>query len=215
MGAAVEMEFAVNLPAAKGAPAEMGLLQLRPLALSQEREELALDDVDPAAILCRSGSVLGNGRLEVRDLVVVDALRFDRARSPQAAQELAQLNAELAAQGVPYVLIGVGRWGSRDPWMGIPVAWDQISGARVIVEAGFRDVKVAPSQGSHFFQNLTSFNVGYFTVNPDAGEGFVDWEWLAAQRAEHETACARHLRFARPVVVKMDGQRNEGLILKP
>ena len=215
MGAAVEMEFAVNLPAAKGAPAEMGLLQLRPLALSQEREELALDDVDPGAILCRSGSVLGNGRLEVRDLVVVDALRFDRARSPQAAQELAQLNAELAAQGVPYVLIGVGRWGSRDPWMGIPVAWDQISGARVIVEAGFRDVKVAPSQGSHFFQNLTSFNVGYFTVNPDAGEGFVDWEWLAAQEAEHETACARHLHFARPVVVKMDGQRNEGLILKP
>jgi hypothetical protein len=151
----------------------------------------------------------------VHDLVVVDALRFDRARTAQAAGELAQLNAELGAAGVPYVLIGVGRWGSRDPWMGIPVAWDQISGARAIVEAGFRDFKIAPSQGSHFFQNLTSFNVGYFTVNPDAGDGFVDWEWLAAQRAARETASVRHLHFDRPVVVSMDGQSNQGLILKP
>ena len=81
------------------------------------------------------------------------------------------------------MLIGVGRWGSNDPWLGIPVAWDQISGARVIVESGFRDLRVTPSQGSHFFQNLTAFQVGYFTVNPDAGEGFVDWQWLAAQPA--------------------------------
>ncbi|PYQ49902.1 MAG: histidine kinase [Acidobacteria bacterium] len=215
MGAPVEIEFAVNVSVPRGSPAEMGLLQLRPLALSHEREELALEAADPARVLCRSASVLGNGRLEVRDLVVVDALRFDRARSSQAAGELAQLNAELGAEGTAYVLIGVGRWGSRDPWMGIPVAWDQISGARAIVEAGFRDFKIAPSQGSHFFQNLTSFNVGYFTVNPDAGEGFVDWEWLAAQPAVRETACVRHLRFERPVVVSMDGQSHQGLILKP
>jgi hypothetical protein len=215
MGAPVEIEFAVNLSVPRGRPAEMGLLQLRPLALSHEREELALEAVDPAAVLCRSASVLGNGRFEVHDLVVVDALRFDRARSAQAAGELAQLNAELLAAGVPYVLIGVGRWGSRDPWMGIPVAWDQISGARAIVEAGFRDFKIAPSQGSHFFQNLTSFNVGYFTVNPEAGEGFVDWEWLASQPAVRETPCVRHLRFDRPVVVSMDGQSHQGLILKP
>ncbi len=84
---------------------------------------------------------------------------------------------------MPYILIGLGRWGSADPWLGIPVTWEQISGARVIVESGLKDIKVTPSQGSHFFQNLTSFRVGYFTVNPEEGEGFLDWDWLAAQPA--------------------------------
>ncbi len=84
---------------------------------------------------------------------------------------------------MPYILFGLGRWGSADPWLGIPVTWEQISGARVIVESGLKDIKVTPSQGSHFFQNLTSFRVGYFTVNPDDGDGFVDWDWLAAQPA--------------------------------
>jgi hypothetical protein len=95
------------------------------------------------------------------------------------------------------------------------VAWDQISGARAIVEAGFRDMRVSPSQGTHFFQNITSFDVGYFTVNPDAGDGFVDWEWLAAQPATLAAGFVRHLRFARPVAVHMNGKRNEGVILKP
>ena len=95
------------------------------------------------------------------------------------------------------------------------MAWDQISGARAIVEAGFHDFRVTPSQGTHFFQNIASFNVGYFTVNPDAGEGFVDWEYLAAQPAHRETAFVRHLRFAQPVVVHMNGKRNEGVIFKP
>jgi hypothetical protein len=148
-------------------------------------------------------------------VVAVDHLRFDRARSRETAAQLAQFNAALREEGRPYLLFGVGRWGSRDPWLGIPVAWDQISGARVIVEAGFRDLRVTPSQGTHFFQNLTSFNVGYFTVNPDLGEGFVDWPWLAAQPALREEGCVRHLRFERPVVVTMDGQRGEGVIVKP
>ena len=119
------------------------------------------------------------------------------AQSFEVAQSVAHFNAKLSESGTPYLLIGVGRWGSNDPWLGIPVAWDQISGARVIVESGFRDFRVVPSQGSHFFQNLTAFQVGYFTVNPDAGEGFVDWEWLAAQPAVEEHGCVRHLRFHR------------------
>ena len=90
-----------------------------------------------------------------------------------------------------------------------------ISGARTIVEAGLRDFHVAPSQGTHFFQNLTSFNIGYFTVNPDAGDGFVDWEWLASQAPVHQAGCVRHLRFEQPLVVIMDGRRNQGVILKP
>ena len=119
------------------------------------------------------------------------------------------------AQGSPYLLLGVGRWGSADPWLGIPVAWEQIAGARVIVEAGFRDFRVTPSQGSHFFQNLTSFQVGYFTVNADTHEGFVRWDWLAAQPAVSEHGGVRHLRFDLPVLVHMNGRLNQGVILKP
>ena len=209
MGAAVEVEFAVDL-----ARRELAFLQLRPLALAAETEELAIGTIEPGTALCRSASVLGNGRIDdLRDAIVVDRQRFDRATSRRTAAEIGQLNAELA--GRPYLLIGVGRWGSADPWLGIPVTWDQISGARVIVEAGFKDFKVTPSQGTHFFQNLTSFHVGYFTVNPDAGEGFVDWAWLEAQPAVRETGCVRHLRFEQPLVVKMNGKQSEGVILKP
>jgi hypothetical protein len=171
---------------------------------------------DPAAAVCASLRVLGNGRIDgLRDLVVVDFQRFERAQSRDAAAEIGRLNAVLMAARTPYVLIGVGRWGSRDPWLGIPVTWSQVAGARVIVEAGLRDLKVTPSQGSHFFHNLTSFNVGYFTINADDGEGFVDWAWLDAQPALSHAAHVRHLRLDRPVTVKMNGKLGEGVILKP
>jgi hypothetical protein len=215
VNAPVELEFAVNLSVPPGAPKEVGFLQMRPLALSRETEELELGEVDPASLICRSACVLGNGKTQVHDLLMVDFHRFDRAQSKDTARAVARFNAELVASGTPYILIGVGRWGSRDPWLGIPVAWDQISGARVIVEAGFKDFRVTPSQGSHFFQNLTSFNVGYFTVNPDAGDGFVDWDFLAAQPPVREAAFVRHLRFARPLTVKMNGKTNQGVIAKP
>jgi hypothetical protein len=117
--------------------------------------------------------VLGNGKLcHIKDVVMVSHTRFDRAKSVDIAGEVAKFNAALVAEGVPYLLIGLGRWGSADPWLGIPVTWEQISGARVIVESGLKDIVVTPSQGSHFFQNLTSFRVGYFTVNPEGGKGW-------------------------------------------
>ena len=111
--------------------------------------------------------------------------------------------------------MGVGRWGSRDPWLGIPVTWDQVSGAQVIVEAGMRDLRVTPSQGTHFFQNLTSFNVGYFTVNPEFGDGAVDWDWLEALPALSSAAHVRHIRLEEPILVLMNGKKNEGVVLKP
>ncbi len=216
MGTPVEIEFAVNLHVPPGRPRQFGFLQIRPLALTHETEELSLGDIEPASVLCRSARVLGNGRIEgLRDVVVVDFQRFERARSREAAQEVGRLNAELLVARVPYLLIGVGRWGSRDPWLGIPVTWDQVAGAQAIVEAGLRDLKVTPSQGTHFFQNLTSFNVGYFTVNPDDGDGFVDWSWLDAQPARSHVAHVRHLRLEQPLLVKMDGKRGEGVVLKP
>lgn len=212
LGAPVEIEFAVNLQAR---PQEFGFLQVRPLALAREMEVIEIGEVEPEAALCWSRKVLGNGRIEgIRDLVVVDFQRFERSRSREAAAEIGRLNNQLLASGTPYVLIGVGRWGSRDPWLGIPVTWDQVAGAKVIVEAGLRDLKVTPSQGSHFFQNLTSFNIGYFTINAEDSHALLDWDWLDAQQAETDRDHVRHLRLPEPLLVKMNGRKGEGVILK-
>lgn len=212
----VEIEFAVNLSAASGTESEFGLLQLRPLGLQSEPGATDIGDVRREDLVCFSGSVLGSGRIEdIRDLVVVDKEAFQRARSRQVARAVARMNATLAGQGIPYLLIGVGRWGSTHPELGIPVSWEDIAGARVIVEAGLRDLHVTPSQGTHFFQNLVSLNLGYFTVNEDLGEGFVDWEWLLAQPAEQEEGPVRHVQLAQPVRVIMDWRTREGVIEKP
>jgi len=216
MNRATEIEFAVRLDVPTGRPREFGFLQMRPLVLARETAGLDVDDVEPARVLCQSAKVLGNGLVDdLRHVVVVDFHRFDRAQSLGAARAVARFNAELLSRDAPYLLIGVGRWGSTDPWLGIPVTWDEISGARVIVEAGFRDIRVTPSQGSHFFQNLTSFQVGYFTANPEHGEGFVDWDWLAAQTAEAAEGHVRLLAFEQPLLVRMNGRQNRGVILKP
>ncbi|MGO8984660.1 MAG: PEP/pyruvate-binding domain-containing protein [Terriglobales bacterium] len=224
LGNPVEIEFAVRLPepsdAGNAAPgtelAEFGFLQIRPLTLSRNTEDLALDDVEPDQLICESSKVLGNGRIDdLHDVVVVDSQRFERSRSQEVAASVASLNRQLNEENRPYLLIGVGRWGSTEPWLGIPVEWDEISGARVIVEAGFRDFRVTPSQGSHFFQNLTAFQIGYFTVNPDAGEGTVDWRWLDEQPSVEEQGCVRHLQFKEPIRVVMNSRTSHGVIFKP
>jgi CheY-like chemotaxis protein len=216
LGIPVEIEFAVRLPRSSGEGAEFGFLQVRPLTLSRDHQDLSVSNVEPRQLLCESSKVLGNGRIEnLRDVVVVDSQRFERSRSQEVAKAVAQFNGLLNAENRAYLLIGVGRWGSNDPWLGIPVEWDEISGARVIVEAGFRDFRVTPSQGSHFFQNLTAFQIGYFTVNPDAGEGSIDWDWLSEQASVDEDGCVRHLRFENPVRVIMNSRTSQGIIFKP
>jgi CheY-like chemotaxis protein len=216
LGNPVEIEFAVRLPQQASQTAEFGFLQIRPLTLSRNTEDLALDDVRPEQLICESSKVLGNGRIDdLHDVVVVDSQRFERSRSQEVATAVARLNRQLNEANRPYLLIGVGRWGSTEPWLGIPVEWDEISGARVIVEAGFRDFRVTPSQGSHFFQNLTAFQIGYFTVNPDAGEGSVDWQWLTEQPSVEEQGCVRHLQFAEPIRVVMNSRTSQGVIFKP
>ena len=215
-GSEVEIEFAVNLKGRDDGDPEFGFLQLRPSAMAGDAGDLEIGDTPQSALLCRSCSVLGHGKVShLRDLVVVDAERFDRMRSHEIADQLARINGTLQREGTPYLLVGVGRWGSLDRHLGIPVTWNQIAGARVIVESGFRDMRVTPSQGTHFFQNLTSLNIGYFTVNPQAGDGFIDWEWLAAQPALEDTGFVRHLRLERPIIVRMNGKTGEGVILKP
>lgn len=216
MGSPVEIEFAVSIKPGALQTAEFGVLQMRPLVISREFEELRVETNDKSQILCESSAVLGNGIIDnVCDILLVDPEKFNRARSQEVADEIGRFNARLVGEGKPYLLIGVGRWGTLDPWLGIPVRWDQISGARTIVESEFKDISVTPSQGSHFFQNLTAFMIGYFSIDTVHHAGFIDWDWLLSQKPVEETEFTRHLRFKNPVQIKMNGHKNKGIILKP
>jgi hypothetical protein len=216
MGTPIEIEFAVNMSVNSKAPKQFALLQMRPLVLKREIEELKVEIDDPSKLICQSPNVLGHGAIEdIHDIVYVDYHTFERAKSKDVAKEVSILNSNFLAQNRPYLLIGVGRWGTLDPWLGIPVNWDQISGARVIVEASFKDFIVTPSQGSHFFQNITSFMIGYFTVNSFKEEGFVDWDWLLQQEVSEKLKYTKHLKFKNPISIRMNGHQNNGIILKP
>jgi len=216
MGTHVEIEFAVNMNTPPGEPKEFAMLQIRPLVMNLEFEELNVDQFVPENLICQSEQVLGNGAIQdIHDIVVVDMDKFDRSKSQEMAFEVGEINTRMLSEHRPYVLIGMGRWGSKDPWLGIPVTWDQISGASIIVEAGFKDIDVTPSQGSHFFQNITSFRVGYFTVNASRNLGFIDWDWLKAQPVFQKFDNVRHLRFDKPLSAKINGRKNKGVIMKP
>ena len=216
MGVPIEMEFAVNMNTPPGEPKEFAMLQMRPLVISHENEELDVDTAKKEQMICQSRQVLGSGLIDgLHDVVMVDIQKFERGKSKVAAHEVSVLNTKLLDQKRPYILIGVGRWGSLDHWLGIPVTWDQISGASVIVESGFKDMSVTPSQGSHFFQNITSFKIGYFTVNSTDSQDFIDWSWLSQQAAIEEFEFTKHIRFDDPITVKINGQKNKGVILKP
>ncbi len=140
---------------------------------------------------------------------------FTASNNPRIADEIERINRKFLADGTNYVLVGPGRWGSSDYWLGIPVKWPHISAARVIVEAGLPNYRVDPSQGTHFFQNLTSFGVGYFTVNTYKNEGVYQKELLDAMPAVDETQYVRHVRFDRPLKIMMDGMKQEGVVLLP
>ncbi len=215
MAGPVEIEFAVNRATPPGRPAEFRVLQMRPLVVSRETAGVDLSAFEPHELICRSDRVMGNGRLEVKDVILVDRSTFRRADSRGVAREIAKLNKRLSVMNRPYLLVGVGRWGSRDPWLGIPVEWSWISGARAIIETGFQDFDVEPSQGTHFFQNLMSFGIGYFTVNRSTEIGFVDWDWLTSQEPSQTEGSVRHLRFDEPIQIWMDGQKSLGLITRP
>ena len=216
MGTPIEIEFAVNMTADKNKNREFGLLQMRPLVINREMEVLNIDVEDISSLVCQSNHVLGNGIIEdIYDIVFVDYHKFERSKSKDVAREVGSLNTKLVSENKPYLLIGVGRWGTLDPWLGIPVKWDQISGAKCIVETSFKDFMVTPSQGSHFFQNLTSFMIGYFTVNSYKNEGFVDWDWLLQNKETESLQYTVHLSLKKPITIKMNGQENKGIILKP
>lgn len=216
MGSAIEIEFAVSLSVPPGEKKQFGVLQMRPLVISRDSEDLSIDDVNNGKVLCKSNEVLGNGTIkDIKDIIYVDYHKFDRASSREVALEVNQFNGKMLSEGKPYLLIGLGRWGTLDPWLGIPVTWSQICGAKVIIEAGMKDLIVEPSQGSHFFQNLTSFSIGYFTVNTNNKNCFLDWDWLTGIKAVEEKRFVKHICLDEPLTVKMNAHDNLGIILKP
>jgi len=212
----VEIEFAVNLRTAGDGPHEFAFLQIRPLVLGTAGEDLVLEALAAEDTICLSGGALGHGHFEeIRDILYVRAETFDRGRTREIADQVGTANGRLREVERPYVLIGPGRWGSADPWLGIPVTWAQISGVRCIVEDELRDIKVAPSQGTHFFQNITSFGIGYFTLNAQDPRAHLDHAWLDAQEAVWESEHLRHVRFAEPLTIAVDGRSGIGVIMKP
>ena len=216
MSCPVEVEFAVNLPS-RGEPGEFAVLQLRPLAVEVGSEDLdkVLEVTSAAGVLCFSEQALGQGRVQnIRDVVYVRPEAFDRGQTVAVAGEVEQINRTLAEGGRPYLLIGPGRWGTADRWLGVPVEWQQIAGARVIVETELADVPVTPSEGTHFFQDITSFGIGYLTVHARSGHGRVDFEWLSSRPAEVETQFLRHIRLDAPLDVRIDGRSGRGVVLK-
>jgi len=161
-----------------------------------------------------SDSALGNGVITgIHDVVYVKPQGFDAANNPKLPALIEKVNAEYAEKQKNYVLIGPGRWGSHDPWLGIPVSWPQISEARLIVESGLENYRIDPSQGTHFFQNLTSFHVGYFTVNPFINDGVYNVEKLDTMPAEYEDEFIRVVHFENELIVKIDGRKSKGVIL--
>lgn len=216
MGRPVEIEFAVNIDQADPKRATFYLLQIRPIVDNKEVMDEDLSLVRNEDTLLSSTSVLGHGVVgDVYDVVYVKTGSFNSSNTQAIAYEIERINRGFTDREQGYVLVGPGRWGSSDPWLGVPVKWPHISNARVIVECGLENYRVDPSQGTHFFQNLTSFGVGYFTINPFKGDGWFDEAFLNAQPAVEETDFLRHVRFERPIVVKMDGKRSLGVVMKP
>ncbi len=215
MGRPVEIEFAVDIEDKQFA--SFYVLQIRPIVDNKEVVHENLEAVEPTNTLLFSKNALGNGiSNDVYDVVYVKSTTFDASKNGLIAREIEVLNSRFAAAGTNYVLVGPGRWGSSDPWLGIPVKWPHISQARVIVESGMENYRIEPSQGTHFFQNLTSFGVGYFTVNPFAeNDGFFDEEFLNAQPAAHETEFIRQVHFDQPVIIKINGKKRIGVVMKP
>ncbi|MDQ1355506.1 MAG: hypothetical protein QG657_5816 [Acidobacteriota bacterium] len=215
-GCHVEIEFALNLFNDKQEKPVFYLLQIRPMVTGRESVEISMEDIEPADVLCMSVHSMGNAVFkDLYDLVYVDPATFDLAKTQLIAQEVGELNKTFIAENRNYILIGFGRWGTSDPWLGIPLEWHQMSRARLVVEANLGNFKIEPSLGSHFFHNLTSLGLGYFHIANSSSNEFILWDWLKEQPVYRETKYVKHLRFPGPLQVKIDARGARGVILKP
>lgn len=213
LGTAIEIEFALDLERDEHGRCSFYLLQIKPLIGSSEDYVVDMDKIKPDDILLFSEKGMGNGLIStIADVIYIDKDKFDKRFTEDMAREISQLNDEMVQTNRPYLLIGPGRWGTRDKWIGVPVNWPQISNAKVIVETSLEDFPLDASSGSHFFHNVTSMNVGYFTVQPEMSKSFVNWELLSSQELIKETNWFRHVRFTEPLMVRMDGKKRISVI---
>ncbi|WP_101689135.1 PEP/pyruvate-binding domain-containing protein [Dysgonomonas massiliensis] len=215
MGRAVEIEFAVDIKSRE--EAHFYLLQVRPIVQNKELMNEDLSTVDRTNTFLHTNNVLGHGIVDdVEDIVYVKSETFNAANNIKLAEEIDKLNRTYLNEDKGYILVGPGRWGSSDHWLGVPVRWSQISNARLLVETALNNYRIDPSQGTHFFQNLTSFGVGYFFINPFVSDGgFFDEEYLNSLPASYESEAIRVVKFNKPSVIKINGKRSIGLVLKP
>lgn len=212
LGMPVEIEAAATLPPSADGRVRLGLVQVRAMAAPGKQTDVAESDLAGPGVLLGSRRVMGNGTLEtVRDVIYIKPASFDPAQTVRMAAEVDAWNRDLVDQDRPYMLIGFGRWGSSDPWLGVPVTWGQVAGAKVIVEATRPAQRIEPSQGSHFFHNVSSLGVMYFATGATEPTD-LDWAWLDAQPAVAETTYLRHVRLAEPLAVRVDGRSGRGYV---
>jgi DNA-binding NarL/FixJ family response regulator len=212
----IEIEFAVKLDTPQNEPKVFSFLQIRPIVINEQSINFRINKVNIDEVIIYSEKALGNGVFNnITDLVYVIPQSFNPSFTKEIAKELELLNDKFASDHQQYILIGPGRWGSSDPWLGIPVRWAQISAARIIIESGLENYRIDPSQGTHFFYNLTTFGVGYITINPYMHEGIFDIDYLNKQPAFYESRFLRHLKFNKPVRAEIDGRNNKAVVYKP
>ena len=215
LGCPVEIEFAINMHDTEETLTDFCLLQIKPMVVGGLDRIQDFDSVQKKNILCKSSVALGNGLIEnINNLIIVDPKNFDPSKTKLIAKQIEKINNELSDLE-QYVLIGPGRWGSADPWLGIPVEWDQISKAKVIVEYGMDSFPVDPSFGSHFFQNVTSMRIGYFTINHKKRSDKIDMDWINTQQVKKKSKYIKWIKLDKPITVTIDGQTGEGNIIKP
>lgn len=215
MGKPIEIEFAIELNKPKDVDKIFYALQIRPIVNIDDASELDIDAKDRNDMIIFAEHTLGNGIIKgIFDFVYVKPEAFNPSRTDDIAHAVSVLNDRFLHENKNYVLVGPGRWGSSDPWLGIPVKWPQISAARVIIESGLENYRIDPSQGTHFFQNLTSFGVGYFTISPFINDGYYDLSYLNKQTAIYENEYIRHIRFDQEMIIAIDGKRKKGCIFK-
>jgi hypothetical protein len=207
MGCPVELEFSVNMPKDAKLRPQFAFLQLRPMTARADLVQVEITDDEAARAFCVSCRALGNAeKKDMTDILFVKPDGFDPAKTPQIAREISELNAGLLNESRKYLLIGPGRWGSADRWLGIPVSWADICGVGAMVETSSSRLKADPSQGSHFFHNITTLGIVYATVSED---DFIDWQWLTSQPVTNETAHVVHLKLDKPFTLKVDGRSSK------
>lgn len=215
MGKDIEIEFAVDVPEASEAQAIFYLLQVRPLTVNREPVAITDEERDERNLVASCANALGNGFSETCDIVFVDPDRFDKGKTRDMAEEVRRINSTLKEEGRRYLLIVLGRLGTSDPWLGIPANWEHISNVMTIVEAGIEGFEIEPSQGTHFFQNITSRGIGYFSLTQTGVAHFLDWGYLKSLPIKSDSRFVTHVRSLKPVQIKIDGRSGEGVILKP